>query len=422
MTTFELRPSTSTLIIPIAEQLVWSDDAPHQGRVHSDLDPWLTTFGPAPDHAIDLVRFGTGAYLADQLSRRLTTFSRTIDLAVHVLDAVAWTDDVLADLADLMASLTGDTWRLTALPTDGVRMVPDPDREAPALTRVALLSGGLDSFAGAVLSSADPGVAYLGQWDQPGVKAAQNAIRSWFHRSDRRIEYVQVRHGVRDAKTKRDRTTRSRSFLFMTLGIALAAARQATTLEVPENGYTSLNPPLGPDRGGALSTRSTHPETFERVNHLLEVLGINVRAVNPHASLTKGELVHAAAMASPGDFAAGAAETLSCAKLNGNWLGGNSNHSCGLCFACMVRRASLHAAGVRDSAPYLADELTGEGAAKLMRNRVADLEAIDFAIERGIEDTDVMALGPFPDDFDIDAAVDLCRRALTELSEIRRGA
>lgn len=65
--------------------------------------------------------------------------------------------------------------------------------------------------------------------------------------------------------------------LFTALGAAAAASsRGAGVLEVPENGYTSINLPLHPNRAGALSTRSTHPETFRRLSLLLTRLSLGV--------------------------------------------------------------------------------------------------------------------------------------------------
>lgn len=205
----------------------------------------------------------------------------------------------------------------------------------------------------------------------------------------------------------------------MALGTAIAAARGAQSLEIPENGYTSLNPPLGPERGGPLSTRSTHPATLARFNALVAGIGIEVSVSNPHQNRTKGELVAAAAASSPGDFSDGAAGTHSCGKMNGfRYKGGNPNRHCGLCVPCQVRRASLIAAGVADRTAYLFDSLTGAAREKLLRHRSGDVYAVQKAILRGLDDTDVIALSPFPPGFDLDAAVDLCERGLKELERV----
>jgi hypothetical protein len=72
----------------------------------------------------------------------------------------------------------------------------------------------------------------------------------------------------------------------LSLGIAVASSIGTKSLIVPENGYTGINLPLRPNRGGALSTRSTHPETFRRVAEILPRL--NVTISNPFEWMTKG--------------------------------------------------------------------------------------------------------------------------------------
>ncbi len=423
MTAIEFRPWTSPARVADAQDVVWRAPSAEPGAIRTDIAPWLTSFGPVPDRAIDLARLASAAFTADQMKVRHQGFSRSFDLRVHLIDPAAWSDELLADLADLLSSLTADDWRLEVLPdTSEEHPVADAEREWKQGRRVALLSGGLDSFAGAVLSSADEDTLYLGHWDQSAVKKAQNAVKTWFASSGRPIDYEQVRFAINAQQGKVERTTRSRALLFMTLGVALATARGAHLVEVPENGHTSLNPPLGPERGGALSTRSTHPRTFARLNDLLMNLGIDVRVRNPHHDKTKGELVGLALAASPGDFAQAAAETLSCAKLDGNWYkGGNPNHHCGLCVACIVRRCSLIVAGVTDRTPYLSEALSGEGHDALIRNRASDVDAVKRAILTGLEDDDLLAIGPYPDDFDLDAGLDVCRRGLAEMARVPLG-
>ena len=71
----------------------------------------------------------------------------------------------------------------------------------------------------------------------------------------------------------------------------MAEARHAALVEIPENGYTSLNPPLGPERGDVLTLRSTDPLTIARFNSTLETVDLSVRLSDPYMTVTKGELV-----------------------------------------------------------------------------------------------------------------------------------
>ncbi len=417
MTRFELRPQGSPASDDSAVDLEWKRTGEAGGALHSDLSPDLIELGAVSPRAVDFLRIATAAYLADQLQARSTvTFSRSLDLIVHLIEPDPWTDTVLDECANLLHFLSGDRWLIEvhADQSDGPR---DSDVVPATAERVALLSGGLDSFAGAVLTSERPGTIYVGHWDNPIVKAAQNRAASWFASSGRPLDYVQLRHQLDG--DKRENSYRTRAMLFVGLAVAVADSRSADIVEVPENGYTSLNPPLGPERGGALSTRSTHPDTIARMNRILSSVGAGVTVTNPHQERTKGELVGIAAGSSPGDFAAGAAATLSCGKLDGRWYGGGNVHkNCGICVSCLVRRASVLAASVRDDAEYLCDTLIGSERDKLIAHRRGDIEAVKYALAAGLTEEDLAALSPFPDGFDYDAALAMCRRAMEELARV----
>ena len=80
--------------------------------------------------------------------------------------------------------------------------------------------------------------------------------------------------------------------LFMAMAVAAASGNGASEVLAPENGFTSINPPLEPSRGGPLTTRSTHPWTFHALRELLSALSLSTISVhNPYGYLTKGELV-----------------------------------------------------------------------------------------------------------------------------------
>lgn len=414
MTALEMRPSTSRAKTRNG-QLVWPRDRTVSSALHSDLNPWLTEFGLVSDPLIDLVRLVTAAFLADQRVRRPShTFTRTIDLNVQLVDPSIWTDEVLDDLADLLAWLTGDAWSIEVESERRTRR-PARARPLPRAEAVSLLSGGLDSFAGAAVTAAHPGRLYFGHRDgATAVKHAQDEVAHWFQARGQPIQYRRIHHGI-GGPEKVEHSTRSRALMFMVLATALAEASGAARVEVPENGFTSLNPPLGPERGGPLSTRSTHPATFARVNALMAKLHIEIEVSNPHEWLTKGELVRAGAAAMPARFEDGAALTLSCAKLDsGRYKGGDPTVNCGLCVACLVRRASFMAAGIPDRSRYVKDLLIGEPAADLIRNRHDDCAAVAVAVAAGIDDLALLSLG-LPPTYDIERGVDLCRRGIAEL-------
>ncbi len=401
-------------------RLRWPSAAGQTDTVRTAVGWWLPSLGQIPSQAVDLVRIAGGAYLADRLSRRPIAFTRRLHLTVEVADPAPWQGEATNQLVQLLFWLTGDTWDLQ-LVQDPTAPEPAVDEVSDPVGSVALLSGGLDSYLGALhlLSTSRERPLFVGHYDTAtAVRRAQNIVRSWLQEaytpppSYSQIQFTQV-------ADKKERSTRSRSLLFVALGAAIASGRHASNLLVPENGFTSLNLPLHPNRAGALSTRSTHPETFYRFNTLLKTLGLAITVANPFAEYTKGEEMRMVADSHPPtgwDHIAGL--TVSCSKLDGARIkGGNSTLNCGLCYACVTRRGAFIAAGVDDPTIYLSDELSGDARLEFLERRYSDRAAISYALTRGIND-DAIDAGTWPPDADFEAISDLARRGLAELGEV----
>jgi 7-cyano-7-deazaguanine synthase in queuosine biosynthesis len=417
MSQFELLPSGASQFDPGARPLRWSRKSGSTGSVSGNLDWTLTRLGTPHAVAADLLRICAGAYLADRLTSRGQAFTRTIELTVHVTEMAAWTPDTVEQVADLLWWLTADDWTIRVVPIEPSEISELPVQ--PPISEVVLLSGGLDSLCGAV-DRLNDGTSRLFLSHADGTTAVQHAqrqIRDWL--TERAITppgFLAVTFAQTGAKA--ESSSRSRSLLFAAVATATATARGASRVVVPENGYTSINPPLTTARGGALSTRSTHPTTFTRINRLVATLGIGVTIEDPYLGLTKGELVaQAAAKVDAAAFAQVVATSLSCGKLDGTYYkGGNPNYSCGLCVPCIVRRASIAAAGLDDRTPYLVNTLPAASRPQLITNRSDDVQAAQEALSRGISEDELLACGPWPDDFDLDAAIALCARGLQEIA------
>lgn len=421
-THFYVSGQDSTSEIPTAYQhLQWPGAAGETDTIKSSIDWWLSPLGHVPDQAIDLVRIASGAYLADRLSTRPTTFTRRLHLTVEVADLAPWANGAADQIAQLLSWLTGDTWEVNLVRDSTIRPSPPSEETNHSAKSVALLSGGLDSYLGALhlLSILDEAPLFVGHYDTPtAVRRAQNTVGSWLQNSFAAVpSYTQLE--FTQVAQKKEGSSRSRSLLFLALGVATASSHQATTLFVPENGFTSLNLPLHPNRAGALSTRSTHPETFYRANALLRSLGLPVSVSNPFAGYTKGEEMRLVAdNKPPAGWEKTAALTVSCSKLDGARIkGGDSTMNCGLCYACVTRRGAFIKAGINDSTIYLSENLTGHAREELLQRRYSDRAAISYAVARGI-DEDAIDAGTWPPATDLDAITDLAVRGLTELSEV----
>lgn len=395
--------------------LKWPLKPGHTKSVASGLAWNLAPLQNISPAVADLVHIAAGAYIADRNTARGARFSRDIALKVAVLAPDLWTADLLDMTADLLGWLTGDSWNLT------VTAGPEADFEETLKIEgsgpASLLSGGLDSYLGAISllqSGATP--SFVGHKDTAtSIRGAQTAVWAWLAKSfTSALSYS--RFELRQASPRQEASSRSRSFMFLSLGIAVACSTGTKSLIVPENGYTGINLPLRPNRGGALSTRSTHPETFRRVSEMLARLNINVAISNPFEWMTKGEAMESVRdLHPPTGWQETAAATLSCSKLGGNWFAGSPNLNCGLCVPCMVRRATFIRAKVVDDTRYLFQEVSGTHLNDLIKARRGDIEAVRYAIEAGV-DVDAIDSGSWPADYDLDRVESLVQRGLDELA------
>ncbi|MBU1931959.1 hypothetical protein KJ965_04660 [Patescibacteria group bacterium] len=111
---------------------------------------------------------------------------------------------------------------------------------------------------------------------------------------------------------------------------------------VPENGFISINVPLGPGRLGSLSTKTTHPIYMESIQSLWDALGIHAKLSFPYRDKTKGDLLTECADRAKLTKLIG--DSVSCGKYQRH----NLTH-CGECVPCMVRRAAFLKAGLTDT-------------------------------------------------------------------------
>ena len=131
-------------------------------------------------------------------------------------------------------------------------------------------------------------------------------------------------------------------------------------LWVCENGFTSINPPLSPERRGSLSTRTTNPSFLDGLADTLRGMGLTVQLVTPFEHLTKGGVLKdAAKVLSTREAEPLFSMTHSCGKPS--WFSGfkQSDH-CGVCYGCLVRRGALGAAALTDRTKYIEAELRGD--------------------------------------------------------------
>jgi 7-cyano-7-deazaguanine synthase in queuosine biosynthesis len=304
------------------------------------------------------------------------------------------------------------------------------DRYSRQTSLVALLSGGADSLAGALLSRQD-GVtpALVSHWDWTIISGFQSRL---VKRLDQlwgtEIDHVRVQVGRREAQLggvegvddfPKEGSSRSRSFLFIALGLAAAAVRGAD-LVMAENGWASINPPLAGERRGSFSTRTTNPAFLDGLQQILAEVEIKTRIINPFEGLTKGDVFLKVRKLLGADAASSLlSASHSCAKpIAGHFHAPVRSH-CGLCFGCLLRRAAFIAADLSDQTPYVDELLSGTNRTEyLSPNQLKLYETVRYAASKGFSPGDIIELG-LPDRIPTGEALALAQRGLNELSQVQ---
>ncbi len=395
-----------------------------QGSFLTTFGPALGGLGPVTVPNIEFVRIAATAYAADRSTLRRADGSnwsqRELELTVPVADPARW--EPIADrLATLFGFLSGDDWALNFVTSRWPKeTVADEPPSRP--TRAVLLSGGADSAVGALVSRHELGdephvlVSHFGSTMLPRIQAAVvDDIGRLLPGPDQ--PHWQIRFSRRSKQPNgvafdNEFSSRSRSLLFIAFGLAVASIH-GVPLWIPENGFVSLNPPLGPDRRGSLSTRTTHPLFLEGLQTLLQEVGAHAELTNPFRDFTKGEMFRrAAAIVGPAQASDLLSKTLSCAHTGHRTHGYSIRVGCGVCFGCLVRRAAFVASGVEDRSVYLSG-LSDTRLARYLANKSAE-RSLQVFLDGGIGPADVAAMS-LPSSYPARDALGLCQRAMDEL-------
>ncbi|MCK9384479.1 MAG: 7-cyano-7-deazaguanine synthase [Nevskia sp.] len=289
--------------------------------------------------------------LAGHRERSPDGWTREFDLTISVVDAQFWNDNA-ETLQRLLAYLSTDRWTLRFI-EGGILPQPDRQLEHPTEDCVVLLSGGLDSYIGAIdlVEQGRQPLAVSQMVRGDGEKQVAFAAEIGGG-----LRHFQVNHNADVPDPENPPSQRARSIIFLAYGVFMATtlaryhAGEEVTLYVCENGFIALNPPLTGGRLGSLSTRTTHPIVLSLLQQVLDAAGLRVRIVNPYRFKTKGEMLQEC-LGQP-LLAAHAHQTTSC----GRFKQFGYKH-CGRCVPCQVRRAAFHSWRGQDSTYYVYDNL-----------------------------------------------------------------
>ncbi len=245
------------------------------------------------------------------------------------------------DLSRLLGFLTEDSYRFEfeqAPPHPPLALNYGPSGGMSGADCVCLFSGGLDSLAGLVqlvCSGRKPvvvshySVPKRAKYVPELLFKLQSRLGTTFPRTHAQVQLKGLR--------AREPTQRSRSFLYLCIGVAVAKALSIEDVFIYDNGVVSMNLPKARSVYGAHASRSTHPRFLSSFQSIVgEILG-GVRVHNPFLWMTKGEVLSILRENSVSDLIK---DSISC----GNTRNSSGEHPhCGVCSQCVDRRFAVSA-------------------------------------------------------------------------------
>jgi 7-cyano-7-deazaguanine synthase in queuosine biosynthesis len=312
--------------------------------------------------ALDIFYISLFVFWADRrISRRFSAnnWCRNITLEIPILEFEN-INTLKSQIEEMVSFLTGDLWHFNFRKRElskneekifeGLRENDDEKRQ---VENVCMLSGGLDSFIGAIdLLEESQDILFISHYGGgKGTHEYQEYIKDLFMQKYEIEEeqfysfYAAAHKGVED-------TTRSRSFMFFAHALAIASSNNGVKkLIIPENGLISLNIPLSYSRVGSSSTRTTHPHYMKMFQEIIKSLGLEIEFFNPYQFKTKGEMI---IECKDNEFLVNNIDkSMSCSHPDiGRMKGEVEAQHCGNCLPCVIRRAAINKAINQDPTKY----------------------------------------------------------------------
>ena len=292
--------------------------------------------------AVDLLLVAAAVEFCDKMKPRPAHgWSRSFELRVPVHDVGRWRGAGVHDhLVAALGFLTGDRWNIEFVPRKTAEQpVLQKSLTLPSQARIIIpYSGGLDSRAVAGLISAEGKTALV------RVRLGSSGPEERRQRRARQ-PFTAVPYRVSLCERRpQESSARSRGFKFAAVTAVAAHLANACDIVVPESGQGALGPVLVVS-GQSYADYRNHPAFTERMEAFLDGLfGRHLTYRFPRIWSTKGETL--AAYVGLGQVSERWWEGRSCwqqarqASVNGKL------RQCGICAACLLRRLSVHAAGL----------------------------------------------------------------------------
>lgn len=301
----------------------------------------------------DLLDIAVIVYMSDRYVERRQGLYRDIGIVMPVRNPDLW-NSVKEKLIKLISFLVWDYFdiyflkRRENLGTEGNFNSGD--------NCVCLLSGGLDSFAGAK-TAIDAGYLpiFVSHYSSPRTLTIQKRLISFINGVyNKKFQHIPVYATRRKSCLPRPPpqiiTQFARSFLFLSLATALALESKISKVFMFENGPLAMNIPVSEAR---VNTKTAHPKFLDMYGGFIkDAFGVSLDVQNPFLYKTKGEVV---SLLKEEFFEQAIKDATSCftpyasilAKRKG--LKEFKGKHCGRCFPCINRRVAIHNSGLWES-------------------------------------------------------------------------
>lgn len=291
-------------------------------------------------------------------------------------------------LGGLLGFVLGDSIAVHTEPADFADEDLVPRGAAPAdVDCVCLLSGGLDSLAGAValLENGRKPLLLSHETGNPVTRSSREHVRKCLSARYGPVQSASVQLSASGRREPRwpfpderhqEPTRRCRSFVPLAAAAALAHGLGLQEVWIPENGVMAAQLPLTRARVGSFTTRTTHPRWLRGLEGLFsDCLGETIHIINPLLGMTKAEAV--------GDLILPHLSEDAVRGTDSCWAVGRQAVPCGGCVPCIVRRLTFARCGLAPEAAA-SDPLSdpsGQPRTEGRRNVTAILSLVrDFAL------------------------------------------
>ena len=344
---------------------------------------------------VDWLMFALYIYSADRFSSRRpalyggpSLWRRQIKVKIPVVDLVRW-EKAKPSILSALSSLTDDDWAIEFVE----RSYYFKEEQQSYLTEssqqirdwVCLFSGGLDSLAGVqeLRNRVGGNGLMVSGWTHNRLHVAQKAITSKIaEQTKNAVGWLPLKYGFSHIfdNSSMESSQRARGWMHVAMGLAAAKIVNADLLDICENGIGAFNLPTDLSQTGSHNSRSVHPVFLSRMAKSAElILGRSFQIRQNALFETKGDLLRRTMTRNDLSLIS---SSFSC-EIFPNYQ--SKKDQCGLCPSCLVRRASLHSAGIFDDGESYTWDVASKGLPARKQLGLIKMEAYVSRLSKRLE-------------------------------------